>query len=131
MIRIVLTMPMLVVGLMVGGAICGYSAEQKSEPAKIEEQTKLKAEQTTEQQKASAYIKELLGTVSDKPMSLVGLQDSRGIQLDISRCRQLMRLVHIKVRRMSTVSALGYLMRHFGNNNTRTSSHAMSLPKPL
>jgi hypothetical protein len=127
--RIVL--PMLVLSFIVGCLTCGYSAEQKSEKAKIEEQTKSRAEQTTEQQKASTYINELLGTVPDKPMSLVGLQNSRGIKLDISLCRQLIRLVHIRVRRLLTISVLDYMVRHFGYNNTCTSSRAMSLPEPL
>jgi hypothetical protein len=70
--RIVL--PMLVLGFLVGCLICGFSAEQKSVAAKPEEQTKPKAEQTTDQEKASAIIKELRGAVPDKSVSLLVLQ---------------------------------------------------------
>jgi hypothetical protein len=77
-------LPMLVLGLIIGGIICGYTADQKTEPAKSEEQPKPKPEQSKmeEQEKAIAIIKVFGGTVPNKPVILVQPSDSR-----MSLCR--------------------------------------------
>jgi len=67
--RIVLLM--LVLSLMVACDNWGYSADLKPEQPKLEEHTTQKPEQTTEQEKAIAIIKELGATVPNKPVIMV------------------------------------------------------------
>jgi hypothetical protein len=75
-----IVIPTLVLCLMVMCVICGYSADQKTEQAKPEEQAKPKPVQTSEQEKASGIIKELRGSAPDKPVILVQPLDKANAQ---------------------------------------------------
>jgi hypothetical protein len=72
-----IVIPTLVLCLMVTCVICGYSADQKTEQAKPEEQANPKAEQATEEAKASAIIKELRGSAPDKPVIMAEMLDKK------------------------------------------------------